>query len=136
VSIGRLKSEADVARLVDDRIDSGDFASKLRQLQGRVTDGVLRLAGAGPKKEAFGTTTVTITDGTSGTSASFAHGLGAEPSQVYATAQVTADGRNDWLPTIRDLDETSLRVDVRGAAAEHFAVGNPTDVTVYWRAVG
>lgn len=82
-----------------------------------------------------GTGTVTVTNGTSGLSAAIAHGLGVTPTTVVATARRTADTRDDYFVDNVSRDATNIVVSIRGSAAEHAALGNPTTITFDWVAV-
>lgn len=84
---------------------------------------------------AWGAHYVDITNGVSNDSGARAHGLGATPTIVVATAIVTADTRDDWFVTLWQRDATNLVFRIRASAAEHYAVTNPTRVFFNWIAV-
>ncbi len=98
---------------------------------------VLLLGSPGTQRRVvFGTATVTITGGTDANSANVAHGLGTTPTVVVGTARQTGDTRDDYVVNVASRGATNIVFSVRGAAAEDFALANPTVVTLDWIAIG
>lgn len=79
-----------------------------------------------------GVATITMTVSASGSSANVAHGLGATPVAITATARPTADTREDYLIVTRSRDATNIVFGIRITAYEHFGMVNGTVITFDW----
>jgi hypothetical protein len=124
VSLGKLETEADLERFIQDRLQP--LQTKVTQVQG------FDLSQMGVAR---GTGTVTITDGTQAVSAAVAHGLSGEPAAIVCTARRAPDTRNDFVVNIASRTSLVFQVSIRGAEANAFPVANPTVVTFDWVAV-